>query len=168
MNKNISKDKLLGAGIIIGVIIIVSCIIFFDLRKPEKQPVPAGQKEAVTEEEPAAKVDHTMLRSIFPTNDEAKNNLKSQLERQQVFDKAVAEKKQIMAEVRKDVEASLSEQAALTAEESAAIAEAAHAANGPQPAAKQVTTTFADEQKKLMLQKDRIAALKNKELFIHH
>lgn len=171
MNKNISTNKLLVACIIIAI-----GIIFFRIYKVEKKSNQPAKQEAI-EEEPAAefnyaiprsgkeglasKPGYTVPRNIFPTDDEAKANLKNQLERQQTIDKSLAEKMQIMADVRKDVELSLNEQPASTAAET-------NASGGSQSAAKQVTTTFADEQKKLALQKEKIAALKNKELFIHH
>ena len=160
MNKNISTGKLLGAGIIIGIIIMVVYTIFCEIHKTEKRSIPPAGKEVI-KEEAAVEPGYTLPRNIFPTDDEAKENLRNQLERQQTIDKALSEKKQIMVEVRKDVEASLSEQSVSTAEE-------VHATNGSQPATRQITTTFSDEQKKLILQKDRTAKLKNKELFIHH
>ncbi|MCX5679273.1 MAG: hypothetical protein NTZ95_01165 [Candidatus Omnitrophica bacterium] len=161
MNKNISTDKLVGAGIIIGVIIMVVWVIFSGIHKAKEQLSQPVEKEVIKEEETVVEPGYTISRNIFPTDDEAKENIKKQLERQETLDKTLTEKKQTMADVRKDVEVSLNEQPTSTAEE-------AHATNGSQPATKQVTTTFADEQKKLTLQKGRVAALKNKELFVHH
>ena len=161
MNKDISTNKLVGASIIIGIIIMVVWVIFSGIHKAKEQLSQPAEKEVIKEEESAVEPGYAIPKNIFPTDDEAKKNLKSQLERQEILDKTLTEKKQTMADVRKYVESSLNEQPALTAEE-------AHATNGSQPVTKQVTTTFADEQKKLTLQKGRIVALKNKELFVHH
>ena len=153
MNKNISADKLLGAGIIIGVIIMFVWMISSGIRKAEKELKEPAKKEAIKERGAAAGPGYVIPHNIFPTDDEGKKNIKSQQEREQALNKSLTERRQIAAEIRKNVDASLSEQLA--------------PATG-QLSAKATTTSPSKQVSNPVLKKSRIEKFKNRELFIHH
>ena len=167
VNKNISTDKLLSAGIIIGVIIIIVWTIFSGTHKAEKQPSPPVAKEAIKEKEAPVEPGYAIPKNIFPTDIEASQNLKNQLERQQALDKALTERKQIAVDTRANIEASANEQAVQTAEEAQSSGVATQTSTG-QSATKGTPISAKQEAANLMLQRIRIDQFKHKELFLHH
>lgn len=167
MNKNISTDKLLSTGIIIGVIIIIVWTIFSGTHRAEKQPSPLVTKEVIKEKEAPVGPGYAIPKSIFPTDVEASQNLKNQLERQQAFDKALADRKQTAIDTRANIEASANEQPVSTTEEAQSSDVATQTSTG-QSATKGTLISAKQEAANLMLQRIRIDQFKHKELFLHH
>ena len=167
VNKNISKDKLLSAGMIIGIIIIIVWTIFSNMHKVEKHPSSLVTKEVIKGKEAPTEPGYAIPKNIFPTDVEASENLKSQLKRQQAIDKALAERKQIAIDVRTSVEASSGGQLASTTGEDQASGVSSQAATG-QSSAKKTPISASQEVANLKLQRIRIDQFKHKELFLHH
>ena len=167
VNKNTSTDKLLSAGMIIGVIIIIVWTIFSDVHKVEKHPSSPVTKEVIKEKEAPAEPGYAIPKNIFPTDVEAIENLKNQLKRQQALDKALAERKQIAIDVRASVAASLGEQPASTTGEDQASGVSSQAATG-QSSAKKTPISASQAAANLKLERIRIDQFKHKELFLHH
>ena len=166
MNKKISTDKLLSAGIAIGIMVIIAFMIFSKTHKAGKQPSLPEKKEAIEGKEAAAKPGYAIPKNIFPTDEEAKENMKIQLEKRQALDKALAERKQIATEIRKNVEESFNQQPVSTAG-NAQLTDKSQPAAG-KSSAKGSAASSNKQASDLMLKKMRLEQFKNKELVIHH
>ena len=167
MNKNISADRLLSAGIVMILMIIAIWNIFSGMNKTENRINPPTAREATKEKKDVTEAGYVIPKNIFPTDIEAGENLKSQIERQKAINKAFAEREQIALEVRANVEASSNGQPVLTAEEVQPSGTASQPATG-QSSVKGTPISAKQEMANMMLQKIRIDKFKHKELFIHH
>lgn len=177
VHKKILTNMLLVAGAIITVMIVLVSILLLEALKVQEPSTSPAKKELINVEKVVVEPGQAIPQSIFPTFDEAKENLKNQLERQQILDKALTERKEVMAEVRRDVEASFNEKPELTNKQpastsgqsaSTATQNEAQAANGPEASAGEAVTTFLEKQNELNSQKGTTARSGNKDLYIRH
>ena len=150
MNNNDSTNKLISAGIALGIIVMIAFMIFSEIRKAEKESGLPKKKEIIKENIPAES-HYAIPQSIFPTDAEVQKNMKSNQEKRLALDKALAERKQIVTEVRNGIEASFNE--------------------NPTPTTGSAQPETASSNKQTLnpaLKKARIEKFKNKELLIHH
>lgn len=177
VQKKILTNMLLVAGAIITLMVVLASILLLEALKVQEPSTSLANKKSIKVEKVVVEPGQAIPKSIFPTFDEAKENLKRQLERQQVLDKALTERKEVMAEVRRDVEASFNEKPALTDQPpastsgqsaSTATQNETQAANEPESSAGEVVTTFLEKQDELNSRKGTTARSGNKDLHIRH
>lgn len=182
MNRNMSTYVLLGSGIAMAAAIVLASMLFFDAREAKKRVVTLVKEEVIEEQKAAIEPAYRAPQIIFPSYEEAQENLKNQLERQQLIEKVSAEKKQIMIDVRKNVEASINEQLASEVEQAAPTneriasineqpaqaSEAVNAIDEPRAATGDVLTTFLDEQNDLNLKKGTTDRSGSRETALRH
>ncbi len=170
MNRNIVMPLVLGA--IMGV--AIAYIAIFSATNPPEEPIKKVtiKREIIVEEQEIPFEPGRMLpRNIFPTDAEAKKNITRQLEKQEAIERTIAEKTQIAAEVRNNVEASIDHQPAFTSIQPVAgghpVAGQLNAA-GSSASSSSTSNLPAAQGVDMNLQKIRIQKFKMGEYRIHH